>query len=322
MWDETLKSDESAKWDDEVDVVCTGSGVAGLASAISVVDAGGEVFVADPGEAVADSQASVVVRSRIDPLRPWLGVQVDDDETNEYFAALSSDLGPLARSEWDVDMPIRVVDERVPVDVGGRVKPFFGSRLRDWTARCLASPSGYLYTQVSDWHSTTVSASDGDELEIAEIGSMTPDPDDIGGSVASWLSTQAQLRGIKAHPDSTLRRIVFEEGRVVGAVFNTSDGPLSVRARHGVIVATGGPQINSAARQQLADASPLRVCLVGREASRFGRVELLTSDALAEEPVPACRSMKRALHINLHETRGQLQTLRCGKVNGYPALGQ
>ena len=34
------------KWDVEVDVVCTGSGIAGLAHSVAVVDMDGEVFVA------------------------------------------------------------------------------------------------------------------------------------------------------------------------------------------------------------------------------------------------------------------------------------
>jgi hypothetical protein len=66
----------------------------------------------------------------------------------------------------------------------------------------------------------------------------------------------------------------------------------------------------------------LRVCLVGKAASRFGRVELLTSEPLAEDPPSACRPMNRLLHLNLHEPHSRLQTLRCGKVHGYPSPGQ
>ena len=57
------------EWDDEVDVLCTGSGVGGLATAIAAVDAGVDVFVADS-----------------------LGLDVGDDETNQYFDELSQDL--------------------------------------------------------------------------------------------------------------------------------------------------------------------------------------------------------------------------------------
>src|SRR5882757_8334937 len=155
-------------WDEEVDVVCTGSGIAGLAHAVTVSAMGGEVFVAGGRGGTEPGGSSVAVRSRVDRLH-WLEVDVPDPETNEYFAALSSDLGPLTRSARDVDLPIRVVDHSEPVDPRGAVAPFVGARLRDWAARCLVSPYGYVYTRVSNWPSTTLCTVDGDSLEVAEI---------------------------------------------------------------------------------------------------------------------------------------------------------
>jgi hypothetical protein len=309
-------------WDEEVDVVCTGSGIAGLAHAVAVVDMGGEVFVANSRGDIEPSGSSVAVRSHVDRLH-WLDVDVPDPETNEYFAALSSDLGPLTRSARDVDAPIRVVDHAEPVDPRGAVAPFVGARLRDWAARCLVSPYGYLYTRLSDWHSTTLRTVDGESLEVAEIGSITPDPADIGGSVLDWLTAQARDRRIEVHQATSLQRIVFEDGDAVGAEFATLDGPLAVRARHGVTVASGGPQVIMAAGQPLpADDATLRVCLVGQTASRFGRVELLTSEPVAMHAASACRPVNRLLHDNLRETHSHLQTWRCGKVNRYPSNGQ
>jgi hypothetical protein len=309
-------------WDEEVDVVCTGSGIAGLAHAVAVVDMGGEVFVANSRGDVEPGGSSVAVRSRVDRLH-WLEVDVPDPETNEYFAALSSDLGPLTRSARDVDVPIRVVDHAEPVDPRGAVAPFVGARLRDWAARCLVSPYGYLYTRVSDWQSKTLRTVDGESLEVAEIGSITPDLANIGGSVLDWLTAAARDRRIEVHQVTSLQRIVFEDGDAVGAEFATPDGPLAVRARRGVTVASGGPQVTMAAGQPLrADDPTLRVCLVGQIASRFGRVELLTSEPLAMRAASACRPVNRHLRDNLHETHSHLQTWRCGKVNGYPSNGQ
>jgi hypothetical protein len=310
------------KWDEEVDVVSTGSGIAGLAFAVAVVDMGGEVFVASSRGDIEPSGTSVAVRSRVDRLH-WLEVDVVDPETNEYFAALSSDLGPLTRSAHDVDVPVRVVDHAEPVEPRGAVAPFVGARLRDWAARCLVSPSGYLYTRLPDWQSTTLRTIDGKSLEVAEIGLITPDPSNVGGSVLDWLTAQARDRRIEVHQATSLQRIVFEDGDVVGAEFATPDGPLAVRARHGVTVASGGPQVTIAAGQPLpADDATLRVCLVGQTASRFGRVELLTAEPIALGAASTCRPVNRHLHANLHETHSHLETWRCGKVNGYPSPGQ
>src|ERR1700761_1148581 len=100
---------------------------------------GGEVFVANSGDDARAGGASVAVRSRVDRLH-WLDLDVSDSDTNEYFAALSSDLGPLTRSAGDIDVPIRVVEHAGPVDPRATIPPFVGARLRDWAARCLVSP--------------------------------------------------------------------------------------------------------------------------------------------------------------------------------------
>lgn len=297
-------------WDEEVDVVCTGSGVACLATAIGVADLGAEVFVANPA-------------SRPSP-HPRLGVDVQDFETNEYLAALSSDLAPLNRSRWDVDVPIRVVHQLVPADAGRPVAPFVGARLRDWVARCLASPYGYLYTRVFGGRAETLHTSDGESLEITELGSMTPDRDDVGRSVTEWLTAQVNERPIEPHPGCSLQRIVFEEGDAVGATFTTPEGPVAIRARLGVMVATGGPLLTAAVRQQLLTGeAEVRVCLVSHTASRFGRIELLTSEPVAGGVIPSgCRSKYRRLHANLRETQTHSYPWRCGKGHGYPPFGE
>jgi hypothetical protein len=310
------------KWDEEVDVVSTGAGIAGLAHAVAVVDTGDEVFVADSRGDTGSRGTSVAVRSRVDRLH-WLQVDVADQETNEYFAALSSDLGPLTRTARDIDVPIRVVDHVEPVDPRGVVAPFVGARLRAWAARCLVSPYGYLYTRMSAWRSTTLRTVDGESLEVAEIGSITPDPANVGGSVLDWLTAQAHNRCIEVHRATSLQRIVFEEGDVVGAVFTTPDGPLAVRARHGVTVASGRSQTSRASgHPSPADGATLRVCLVGQTASRFGRLELLTSEPLARGAPSTCRAVSQRLNANLHQTHSHLQAWRCGKVDGYPSPGQ
>ncbi|MEO3757023.1 hypothetical protein ABGB19_01870 [Mycobacterium sp. B14F4] len=298
------------KWDDEVDVVCTGSGAAGLGSAIAVVELGGSVFVAEPSA----SDAAAV--------RPWLGAGVSDPETNEYFAALASDLGPLRRSSYDLAVPVRAVHQHPPADSGRTVAPFVGSRLRDWAARCLSTPYGYLYTRIPDWHSATVHTADGELVEVADIGTMTPDADDVGGSILDWLTAQACERDIELNPDTTLERIVFEEGTAVGAVFTTPDGPLAVRARHGVTVAAGASRVTVPSTGGLPAGAAVRVCLTGQRASRFGRLELLTSEPLASPVSPTCRAGNRRLWVSLHESHDESHVWRCGKVHGHPAPGQ
>ena len=255
------------QWDDEVDVLCTDAGVAGLAGAISAVDAGAEVLVANvqapPVSTAAGSSPG------------WFTVDSGDSETMAYFAELTGDLDAAALSLLDDGLPVRAAPQpAAPPE--RKLPPFVGALLRDWTARCVTSPSGYLYTRVTDWTTTPMLSADGDAVGVAEIGSMTPDPFDVVGSVLDWLDTEARLRNVDVETVSRLDRLVFEDGQVVGAVFATADGPLAIRARHGVLFCRAGLPAGRA--QGLPAAGVLRVALVSKPASRFGRVELLTSD--------------------------------------------
>lgn len=262
------------EWDDEVDVVCTGAGLAGLAGAISAVDGGAEVLVARAPVPPAGGQPG------------WFTLGSGDGETAAYLGALAEDLDVAALSQLDDDLPIRPAPEPAAAP-GRRIPPFVGSQLRDWTARCIPSPSGYLYTRVTDWASTTMQTGDGDALEVTEIGSMAPEPSDIVGSVLQWLDEEARMRDVDMRAVTGFERLVFEERDVIGAVFTTADGPFAVRARHGVLFCGASfPAVRPPPRPATGD-EVLRVALVGKAASRFGRVELLMSEPAVSRSVTA-----------------------------------
>ncbi|MCT7659054.1 hypothetical protein [Mycobacterium deserti] len=300
------------EWDTEVDLVCIGFGAGGLASAISVVDVGGDVFLAPSAGGAAQQQIGT---------HPWLA-DTPDVETQNYLAELSADLGPLRRSRMDVDVPIRVAHDPAPAENTRTVPPFVGSKLREWTARCLASPTGYLYTRLSNWQSTPLQTSDGDLIEVAELGTMRVDPGNVGGSLLEWLAVEARKRDIEERRDATLQRIVFEEGMAVGALFDTNDGPLAIRARHGLVVGADSSSVHTKTPRHLPADGTMKVCMVGRYASRFGRVELLTSEPLDQDVPSVCRVPNRQLHANMHETQAHSHVWRCGKMQGYPPLSQ
>ena len=259
------------QWDDEVDVVCTDAGIAGLAGAIAAVDEGAEVLVAG---AQASGTAGVQCRTP-----GWFTSGIRDAETASYLAELAGDLAPPAIPPPDGDLPIRPAPQ-AGMATQRRVPPFLGSQLRDWAARCIPSPSGYLYTRVTDWTSAAMQSADGDAIQVAEIGSCETDPGDIVGSVLEWLDAEAHTRGVDIQQVLEFERLVFQEGHVSGAVFSTARGPLAIRARHGVLLCRAGPRSRHARRQAAAGDALLRVALVGKTASRFGRVELLTSSGL------------------------------------------
>jgi hypothetical protein len=261
------------QWDDVVDVVCTGSGPAGLAAATAAADAGLEVFVAESSVGPVAGMSLPPVES----LPSRVIRDLTDWETSEFLHLLSQDLGPLSPCAQDLDVPIRIVedDDPAPARVGRRlgvVPTFVGARLRDWATECLASPYGVLYSDVSDPSMTTVRAKSGETLEAAVIGAFDADT-----ALNDWLIIQARDRGIDSYPASQLVRLVFVDGQVAGAVIDTAEGQFALGARYGVVMATAGFERDGATpRPSIPLEAPVQVCMVRQPASRFGRLEFLT----------------------------------------------
>jgi len=247
-------------WNDQVDVVITDDGLAGLLCAF----------------AAASHGATVMLAAQPRHSRPWFEAVRGDAATSAYLAELSVDLdlADVAHLRPEVGvLPVRAVRPHQVVTTGRRrrvVPPFDGGRLRQWTAECIASTTGYLYTRVTDWPSDQVQTADGDLLEVTECAV----PAAVTGSheqLLDWLSEQVAELGVRTHPVEKVERLVFDETTVAGVVFGTAEESLAVRARHGVLMC--GTSGESAAAVEPSE----RLAMVGRAASRFGRVELLTA---------------------------------------------
>ncbi len=310
-------------WDTEVDIAVIGAGIGGLANAIATVDAGGEVLVADAGPAVHGEVASGTLRERVEAKRSWLLHDTLDVETNEYLAAVSDGVLDSADVVRDALIPRRTARNLSRDEAFGRpVETFVGSRLTAWAAQCIASPYGLLYTSMRDWLTTTMKSDDGGSIEVASVGAMEW-ADGFGKSaLRRWMTAQARERDIQVEAASTLDRIVFEEGIIVGVVLTTPDGPYAVRARFGVTLAPRDQDLGVDEHVELATGERLQVCVVGRTASRFSRVELLTTEPAAPSR-PTCTGSRRQLRDGMHDARQpSLEGWRCGKVHGYPTFGQ
>ncbi len=83
-----------------------------------------------------------------------------------------------------------------------------------------------------------------------------------------------------------LDRLVFEDGRVVGVVLATADGPYAIRARRGVTISPTERDFSGADPVLPDYEASMRVCVVGRTASRFGRVELVSVAAAGISAAP------------------------------------
>lgn len=296
-------------WDDEVDVVCCGSGFGALAAAVAAADAGLDVHIVRPGDPRSVAPG---------PETPWLGAGVEDPETRDYFDALSADLMPLADAESDSALMVRAVSEWTPVSGRGRIAPFYGARLQDWAQRCLTSPYGVLYTRLADRGTTSMRSGTGEEIQVKMLGALeATTAADTTAVLGEWLSAQVRDRQIPTVDNGGLQRLVFEEGEILGAVIDTADGPLALRARHGVAVSTEpNGASNSAADRLIEPGKPVQVGLVGYSASRFGRVELLE---LERDGSGYCSSGRG--HDSKRES-GRSHARRGREMHRYPPSGQ
>lgn len=257
-------------WDDEVDVVCCGSGFGALAVAVAAAEAGLDVQIVRPG--IAANPQTVTP----DEQRPWLGAGIHDPETRDYLDELAADLQPVDDAEYDAALTVRTVSDWTPVSSRGRIAPFYGARLQDWARRCLTSPYGVLYTRLADRGTTSMKTQAGEEIQVKVLGTLEAQSEaGAAPMLGDWLSAQVLDKQIHTLANSTLQRIVFEEGEILGVVIDTADGPLALRARHGVALSTEPRDSGSAAGQLIEPGKPLKVGLVGYGASRFGRLELL-----------------------------------------------
>ena len=277
-----MRTTDELEWDLAVDFVCVGAGAGGLAASIAAVDAGATAFVADYCRPL-DRPSHDVSRPDSSPgrLDRTLGVEVADGETNGYLAALTEDLSESVAPSSDDNVPVMAVADFAPITTkkpGKRdpVPPFHGGRLGDWRAECVASPFGVVYSRVITDATTPKRSRSGSMVEIARIGALELDPDALAPTLEQWLSTVARDRGIDVHDRSRLQRLVFEEGQVAGAVFDTPTATLAVRARHGLMLACDAERSHNATpvAALVRQPSTAEVCLVREPLSRFSRLEL------------------------------------------------
>lgn len=274
-----MRTTDELEWDLDVDFLCVGAGTAGLAAAIVAVDAGASVFVANFGRSVDEVR-----------LDSTLAIEFDDRETSGYLAALTEDLEPPVA--FDAHVPVLAAGEVTPVAKPGKrdqVPPFYGGRLGDWAAECVGSPFGIVYSRVVIDPTTPIRKRAGSTVEVALLGSLELDPDTSAPTLDQWLASAASARDIGVHDQSWLQRLVFEEGEVVGAVFNTPTATLAVAARHGVMLAcdANGAHRATPAEVLAGRQTTAEVCLVREPLSRFSRLELHVRESTAQSFVSA-----------------------------------
>ena len=239
-------------WDDEVDVLCVGSGPGVLAHAVFSAGLGADVLLVD---AAAPTDA----------------------DTLAFLGSMTDDLGPVTPAGADLEVAV-LRAEPVPARTDPRapIEPFIGARLREFALRCVASPFGVLYTEVPDAGWTAMRIEAGDTVQVASIGTFRAGVEAPAPALTAWLDEQAHACDVARAADSVARRLIFENGRVAGAELAAPSGTTLVRALAGVALSTrSAPDGGEWPAQPELGGRTADVAIIARTAGRFGRLVLL-----------------------------------------------
>lgn len=270
-------------WDKEVDVLCVGSGGGGFATAIRAADLGASVLLVEKDKVVGGVTAlsSGQIWVGANHLQASAGLRNSDGsseqdseaDTAQYLSHLSQGLADPAMQALfiqgsievirylsdDVGIPMRVIpdlpDYYYPAVQGSKpqgrfleTEPFPAKTLGDWAARCFMSPYSpfHAYTMSSDW--TAFQTGKDSALMQHITRRMANDERCVGASIACWLLQAALARKVEVWTSSPAIKLLRDEqgDGVAGAVIQTPQGELRVRARHGVMLATSGYDWNPA----------------------------------------------------------------------------
>jgi succinate dehydrogenase/fumarate reductase flavoprotein subunit len=259
-------------WDRKVDVLCVGSGVGGMTAAITAADEGLRALVVEKDDKAGGVQAlsSGQIWLGATHLQTALGIGETRAEFAHYLDNLSQGLAVPAMRDMFIDRgneALRFLGERIGIPFmvvrdlpdyfyprisGSRaegryieVKPFAGSALGEWAAKCGTSPYGVGYSFVTSNEWVAMQLHNGRFIGDCLQQHLTADERCAGAGLAAWLLKAALDREVEVLLESAATELVYEAGRVTGACIATPRGRLLVGASRGVLLATSGYDWNA-----------------------------------------------------------------------------
>jgi 3-oxosteroid 1-dehydrogenase len=250
---------------DEFDVVVLGTGAAGLTAAIRASAAGASVGLFEKQDRIGGTAAWSGGMAWIpgNPHMAAAGAIDSREDALTYLASLSNDMIDPRAAETFVDRGpevVRWLEANTPVKFfsiagfpdyhpenpgaksrGGRTMecPLFAfSELGPWADRVTKGPqlSGVLTITETPLGRGAPEGIAAEELARRRVN----DERGTGQALVGRLVKGCLDRGIEPRTGMRGVRLLTEGTRVVGVRFESADGPVDVRARRGVVIATGG----------------------------------------------------------------------------------
>ena len=223
---------EIARWDDEADVVIAGLGCAGACAALEARAAGADVLVLERetlGGGTSALSGGLIYLGGGTPVQKQCGFE---DSPEEMFAYLMAACGPGAD-----EAKVRVFCERSVEHfhwLVARGVPFKASFYPEGGTEP-PTDDGLIYSGSEAAHPFAALA------RPAPRGHHPQQPGAAGGFLMQKLLAAVAASGARQMTGARCASLAFAaDGRVVGVVARTLAGERAVRARRGVVIATGG----------------------------------------------------------------------------------
>jgi 3-oxosteroid 1-dehydrogenase len=252
-------------WNETVDVVVIGAGLAGLAAAVAAAHRKWQVAVLEKHAKLGGGSSYSWGFLWVAPNH--LASEGDDSEAEirSYMEYLSGGQAESARMDafirgaptalkFFADRGVRfrlvsgVPDHYYGIGPGAKAKGrmvecelFDAGKLGSWQDRVLAPPAPYRLTgeEMVSWGGMNNSANWPGDVLAARTAS---DQRGLGVGLVSHFLAALLRQGVSPRLETQATRLVTDAGRVVGVV---TSGGQRIRARKGVVIATGGYESNS-----------------------------------------------------------------------------
>lgn len=232
-----------ASWDGEADVVVVGFGCAGASAAIEAAEGGASVLVIE--RAGAGGGASAMAGGEIylgggTPLQKACGF---DDTPQAMYDFLAAATGPAPNeAKLSVYCERSVEHFHWLVGCGVEFKPSF------YPTPCWEPPTddGLVYTGGENAWPFCEIAPPAPRGHVPRIAGKRLMERSGGWELMRHLTAAAEARGVQVRTDSRVERLVVEaSGEVVGVCGRSFGEGFAVRARRGVVLASGGFAANA-----------------------------------------------------------------------------
>lgn len=254
------------KWDEDFDVICVGSGLGGLSAALTAAQRGARAIVLEKFELLGGVSALSSGQLWLGPhhLQERDGIEDNDADADAYLNHLSQGFAtPERRATFiargrealqyftdviGIDMVVvrGLPDYYYPAVAGSKpqgryveVVPFKAERLGELADKVLTSPygDGYSFTTSNEWVQMQTG---GEHVGACLQRHLEAGERCAGAGLAAAQVLAAKERGVEMRTSTEVIELVIEDGQVLGVVARDGAGTKRIRARLGVVLATGG----------------------------------------------------------------------------------